>query len=79
MIAQLDVFDEIAEFMASMDPAKVIAFKASKTRQERLDFLLDKQKETGLPENERLELEYYIIINRIINLAKVRAMTLMAL
>lgn len=67
------VYDQIAEFMAGMDPNKMIAFKASPENQKRLDHLLDKQKESGLTRKEKTELEHYLIINRIIGLAKARA------
>ena len=78
MIANLGVYDEIAVFMASMNPEKVIAFKASPSAQERLDYLLDKQKTSGLTPDERTEIEHYLIINRIIGLAKARAIHLLA-
>ena len=48
MIAYTSVYDEIAAFMAGMNPEKVIAFKPSPSNQQRLDSLLDKQKETSL-------------------------------
>jgi hypothetical protein len=77
MIAQTSLYDEISSFIADMNPEKVISFKPSKTNQERLDFLLDKQKEKGLNIEEKTELEHYLIINRIIGLAKARALKLM--
>ncbi len=67
------VYDQIAEFMAAMDPIKMIAFKASPENQNRLDQLLDKQKESGLTRKEKNELEHHLIVNRIIGLAKARA------
>jgi hypothetical protein len=70
------VYDEVAEFMASMNPEKVIAFKPSKANQNRLDFLLDKQVETNLSDKEKSELEHYLILNRIVGLAKARALNL---
>lgn len=73
MSAATTVYDQIADFMASMDPNKVIAFKASPENQNRLDQLLDKQKLRGLTRKEKTELEHYLIINRIIGLAKARA------
>lgn len=74
MVAETaNVYDQIAEFMASMSPQKVIAFRASDVNQRRLDFLLDKQKTQGLSDKEKSELEHYLIINRIIGLAKARA------
>ena len=67
------VYDEVATFMASMNPEKVIAFKPSKANQNRLDFLLDKQKEKGLSDSEISDLEHFLMLNRIIGLAKARA------
>ena len=78
MTTATSVYDEIAEFMASMNPEKVIAFKPSTANQERLDFLLDKQKDTGLNAVEKKELEHYLIVNRIIGLAKARAIRKLA-
>jgi hypothetical protein len=72
------VYDEVATFMASMNPEKVIAFKPSKANQNRLDFLLDKQKEDGLSDTEKNELEHYLMLNRIIGLAKARALNLLS-
>jgi hypothetical protein len=77
MITQT-IYDEVADFMASMNPEKVIAFKPSKSNQNRLDFLLDKQKEKALPDAERNELEHYLILNRIIGLAKARALNMIS-
>jgi hypothetical protein len=77
MITQT-VYDEVADFMASMNPEKVIAFKPSKSNQKRLDFLLDKQKEIALTDVERNELEHYLILNRIIGLAKARAFNMIS-
>ena len=77
MVQHFSIYDEIAAFVASMDPKRVAAFKPSKTSQNRLDDLLDKQKDEGLNQMEKTELEHYLIINRIIGLAKARALTLM--
>ncbi|MDZ7897334.1 MAG: hypothetical protein U5N85_04800 [Arcicella sp.] len=44
MITQT-VYDEVADFMASMNPEKVIAFKPSKSNQNRLDSLLGTEKQ----------------------------------
>jgi len=78
MKGSLNVYDEIASFMATMNPEKVMAFKPSQTNQERLDFLLNKQQESQLEETERSELEHFLIVNRIISLAKARASKLLA-
>jgi hypothetical protein len=71
------VYDEVADFMATMNPARVIAFTPSADNQNRFDFLLDKQAESFLTNDEKSELEHYLILNRIIGLAKARARNLM--
>lgn len=71
------VYNEVAEFMASMNPSRVIAFKPSDTNQNRFDFLLDKQENSHLLNEEKIELEHYLILNRIIGLAKARALDIL--
>lgn len=78
MVQNLGIYDEVATFMASMNPAKVVAFKASEAHQARLDLLLDKQQEEGLTADEKSEIEHYLMLNRIIGLAKARAINLLA-
>ncbi len=71
------VYNEVAEFMAAMNPAKVIAFKPSAANQIRFDYLLEKQTESDLSNDEKNELEHYLILNRIIGLAKARALNIL--
>lgn len=78
MVAASSIYDEIATFMAGMNPEKVVQFKPSPASQNRLDSLLEKQKEEGLTSEEKNEIEHYLIINRIIGLAKARALHLLA-
>jgi hypothetical protein len=56
MVQNLSIYDEVATFMASMNPAKVVAFKASEAHQARLDLLLDKQQDGGLTADEKAKL-----------------------
>jgi transcriptional regulator of aromatic amino acid metabolism len=77
MVANLSIYDEISGFIASMNPEKVVAFKPSKANQDKLDSLLEKQKETILSVEEKTELEYYLIINRIVGLAKAHAIKIL--
>jgi len=72
------IYDDVADFIASMDPSKVIAFQPTPNNQKRLDFLLDKQIESGLSHVEKEELDHYLVINRIIGLAKARALKLLS-
>jgi hypothetical protein len=48
-MVERSIYDEIAGFMAGMDPKKVIAFKPSEANQNRMDALLDKQQEEAFP------------------------------
>ena len=73
MIAEMSVYENLAEFMASMDPAKVLAFHAPASMQQRVDALLEKKQEQGLTEKEAEELEHYFIVEHIVRLAKTRA------
>ena len=77
MIQSVSIYDEVATFMASMNPAKVVAFKASEAHQARLDLLLDKQQDEDLTADEKSEIEHYLMLNRIIGLAKARAINLL--
>ncbi|MEO9003596.1 MAG: hypothetical protein ABI288_02615 [Ginsengibacter sp.] len=70
------VYKEIAEFMTTMNPAKVIAFKHSEANQTGFNFLMDKQTESVLAHDEKRELEHYLILNRIIGLARAQALIL---
>lgn len=72
MIAQQG-YDEIAALLAEMDPAKLVSFKASPALQDRVDFLLEKNREEGLTEDERVEMEHYLIINRLFTIARIKA------
>ena len=68
------VFDEIVDFITSAPhPEQIINFKPSTTAQRRLEMLLDKQREEGLTDVEKHELEQYLTIEHIMRLAKARA------
>ena len=73
MIGSQTAFDEIAEFIASMDPRKLVAFKASEAVQNQIDHLLEKNREDALTADERVELEHFLMLDHLISLAKIRA------
>ena len=78
MVQLPSVYDEVADFMATMNPVKVIAFKPSAANQNRYDFLLDKQMEMSLSNDEKSELEHCLILNRVIGLAKARVLNILS-
>lgn len=73
------VHEEIINFIASANPAQVAAFRPSEAANRRLEDLIAKEKETGLSEAERVELEQYLVLEHLMRLAKARAYQLGAL
>ena len=74
MIAEnLSIFNELAYFLASLSPKKVLTYKVSSKAQERVNFLIDKNKKSGLSTTENEEMERYMVVEHIIQLAKAKA------
>jgi hypothetical protein len=73
MVAYPNIYDSLADLMASMDPAKVLAFHAPDNIQNRVEELLEKKRERGLNSSEQEELDHYFILEHIVRLAKSRA------
>jgi hypothetical protein len=73
MIAFQSVYDSLAEFMATLDPVKVLGFHAPAKIQDRVEELLEKKQETGISVTEQEELDHYLILEHIVRLAKSRA------
>jgi len=71
---QIFAVDEVAQFLASLAPKKVIHFKTSQRAQERLNFLLDKNKSVGLNTDESREMEKYMLVEHLVQLAKAKAL-----
>lgn len=71
---QTHAFDEIIDFIAGYEPERVINFHPSEKTQERVEWLLEKKKEDLLSLEEKSELDYFLILEHIIRLAKARAL-----
>jgi hypothetical protein len=69
------VFEELAQFLANLSPRKVIAFRTSPKSQERVTYLIAKNKERGLSEAEDKEMEQYMQIEHVVQLAQAKALT----
>ncbi len=67
------VYDHVADFIASMDPKRVLEMKAPEGMSIRLEDLIDKEKDGELTEEEKDELDHYIVLERLIRLAKAHA------
>jgi hypothetical protein len=68
-----NAYDQIAELIAELNPAKVMALKANKELQMRFEDLVSKSKESSLDYREKDELDHYIVLERLIRLAKIRS------
>jgi len=73
MVAYSNIYDSLAEFMAALDPVKVLSFHAPSTMQARVEELLEKKQESRLSDIEQEELDHYLILEHIVRLAKSRA------
>jgi hypothetical protein len=73
MIAYQNIYDSLADFIASMEPEKVLAFHAPDSLQERVEYLLEKKQNPGLDSHEQEELDHFFILEHIVRLAKSRA------
>lgn len=66
-------YDTVADFLASMDPVRMLELHAPEAMQERLEELIEKEKESGLSKEEKDELDHYIVLERLIRLVKANA------
>jgi len=74
--ASQPVFQETLNFLISRPmPKQILMFKASPAAQERLEELLDKNREEGLTEEEEIELDVYEQVNDLLILLKAHART----
>jgi len=66
-------YDEIADLLARIEPDKLLDLHASEAMQQRLEELIEKSKSGELNKSEKDELDHYIVLERLIRLAKIRA------
>ena len=66
-------YDEIADLLSMADPTRLLNLRASEEMQQRLEFLIEKSKESDLDKVEKDELDHYIVLERLVRLAKIRA------
>lgn len=67
------IYDHFAETIAAMNPTKVLEIRAPKAATERLESLIEKKNEEGLSAVEKDELDHYLVLERLIRLAKAHA------
>jgi len=68
------IYQELIDFLTSdPDSKRIIAFKISAAAQERLEDLLDKNRDVALTAAEQAELDIYLHISHLITRMKARA------
>jgi hypothetical protein len=67
------VYDQIAELIASLPPAKVLALHPPQEVVNRFETLVEKSKNNQLDTLEKDELDHFIVLERLMRLAKIRA------
>ena len=73
MTANLLAYEEVAHFIAELDPNKLLTLKPSTIVQTRVETLIYKKKEDGLSLEEQYELDRYLALEHLVSLAKVHA------
>ena len=76
MGAHLLAYEEVADFIARLDPIKLLTLKPSPAVQQRVTDLINKKKEVGLTEDQQYELDRYLALEHLIALAKAHARAL---
>ncbi len=67
------VYDQIADLIASLPPSKVLALNPPQEVTHRFEQLAEKSKNNELDSAEKDELDHFIVLERLIRLAKIRA------
>lgn len=73
----IEAYEDIAEVLAELGPEKVVQLKATQQMADRVEWLLSKKRMSPLSPEESVELERYLSLDLLINLAKARAKKLL--
>lgn len=79
MSAAPPAYFEIIEFIAAgTTPEAVVNFHPSSDAQRRVTELIEREKESGLSEDERAELDHFMELEHILRMAKAKARQILA-
>ena len=65
--------EEVADFIAAANPAKVLAFRPSEETVRRVSDLIEREKNAGISDEEKHELDYYMQLEHLMRMAKIFA------
>jgi len=76
-MSALKAYDEVIDFIAAINPDKVLAFRPSEATKQRVSELIYREKTTGLSSEEKAELDHYMWLEHVMRMAKIRARKLL--
>lgn len=65
--------EEVANFIAMTNPAKVLAFRPSEETKQRVSDLIEREKNDEISEEEKTELDHYLQLEHLMRMAKIFA------
>jgi hypothetical protein len=65
--------EEVADFIATINPARVLAFRPSEETRQRVSDLIEREKNNEISAEEKGELDYYIQLEHLMRMAKIFA------
>ena len=65
--------EEVANFIAMTNPAKVLAFRPSDEAKKRVSELIEREKSDEISVEEKRELDYYMQLEHLMRMAKIFA------
>ncbi len=65
-------YDQLAGILAKIGPEEVMKLRATDEMQVRMESLLKKSRENNLSIEEKDELDHFIVLERLVRLAKIR-------
>jgi hypothetical protein len=68
-----NVYDQLSQILARLHAAEIQKLKATHQLQTRFDVLSEKAVAGDLPIDEKDELDHYVVLERLIRLAKIKA------
>ena len=79
MLRQITAYDEMARLLASgLNPEQLISYEIPLQLIDRYQFLVDKEQNATITQEEKNELDSLLMINHVVNLAKLIAMKKLA-
>jgi hypothetical protein len=67
------IYDQLSQILASVDSNRIQQLKPDETLQARFNSLSEKSKSQSLTANEKDELDHYVVLERLMRLAKIKA------